>query len=83
MSITAIPNSINAAASSVGSAVSASVSAMATATATAANAGTVFLATPIGPFVPQVHTTPDSLVVQPQIPPLLFSAVGSLVDETA
>jgi hypothetical protein len=56
---------------------------MATATATAANAGTVFLATPIGPFVPQVHTTPDSLVVQPQIPPLLFSAVGSLVDETA
>ncbi|HEY3808827.1 MAG TPA: hypothetical protein VGL50_02725 [Steroidobacteraceae bacterium] len=81
MSITAIPNSINAAASSVGSAVSASVSAMAT--ATAANAGTVFLATPIGPFVPQVHTTPDSLVVQPQIPPLLFSAVGSLVDETA
>jgi hypothetical protein len=53
---------------------------------------TVSVAIPGSPFAQQVTTTPDSLVVKPQMPPLLFdstaetllsSAIGSLVDETA
>jgi len=49
----------------------------------AASATTESVSIPGSPFAQQVRTTPDSLVVQPQMPPLLFSAVGSLVDETA
>jgi hypothetical protein len=74
--------SINGISSFTGSA-AASVAAPSAGPSPVADAGTVFLATPIGPFVQQVRTTPDSLVVQPQNPPLLFDSVGSLVDETA
>jgi hypothetical protein len=89
---------VNSAAASVRAASTPASTAPSTASSAAALAqagqagSTVSVAVPGSPFVQQLRTSPGSLVVTPQIPPLLFdseaetllsSAVGSLVDTTA